>query len=478
MNIVAQNLQKLFLGSTLSDFLVETDLFYVDFRSMKGKICSTFKALGYEDDDLTSVLVDFPVVEKIEKERAALLIHRLVTAEIDSVLDTFHFVSKDGSQLRWLRISARVVSRDDEKNPEVIVGHVVDVDDLITSQEEIRERLVEIDAMRELFTAINKSLDFSETFKRIVHQLRRFIPFERASAEALEDDRLVIVAADGFSNADIEGLVFPSHGIDNPSARAVHERRTIVCNDVPNNFAGFINPSDDFVTMSWLGIPLIYEQKVIGLLALDNKTLDAYTERHVRLASSLAEYIAIAFEHARRYQLVTRQAMTDKLTGLANRYGLESKGSEMFQKSTEHDQFLSILMIDIDHFKQINDTYGHPYGDVVLQSIAMTIRGQIRGNDFAVRYGGEEFVVLLAGLGPREALIVAERLRIKISQMRVDRERKFPTVSIGIFAAVPGPMDILHEFIRKADLALYTAKEAGRNRSRVWSTNPDYFTNE
>ena len=331
--------------------------------------------------------------------------------------------------------------------------------------------------MRELFTAINKSLDFEETFQRVVEQLKKIIPFQRASVESLEDDRLVIVAAYGFKNTEITGLVFPVHNVDNPSARAILERRTIFCNNVPNEFTGFVNPSEDFTSLSWLGIPLVYEQKVIGLLALDNSALNAYTERHVRLASSLAEYIAIAFEHSRRHQLVTHQAMTDKLTGLANRYGLETTGIEIFQDSIERDHFLSVLMIDIDHFKQINDTYGHSYGDAVLQLIAATIRSQVRNKDYAVRYGGEEFVVLLPELSTREALIVAERLRIKISQMKVDKDRKFPTVSIGIYAAVPGSMDILHEFIRKADLALYTAKEAGRNRSRIWSTNPEFFGN-
>ncbi len=477
MNTDAQNLQTLFLDSSLSDFFAETDLFYVDFSAKKSHGCSTLKSLGYGDDDLPKMLTNFPVVEQEEKERADILLRRVMENETDNILDTFHISSKDGKELRWLRISARVVSRDANMQPEVLVGHVVDVDDLITSQEEIRERLVEINAMRELFTAINKSLDFNETFQRVIEQLKKIIPFQRASAEALEDDSLVIVETYGFTESDIRGLVFPLHGVDSPSSRVVQERRTIFCNDVPNNFVGFINTSDNFVTMSWLGIPLIYEQKVLGILALDNSAPNAYTERHIQLASSLAEYIAIAFEHSRRHQLVKHQAMTDKLTGLANRYGLGTSGIEIFQNSIERDQFFSVLMIDIDHFKQINDTYGHSYGDAVLQSIAMTIRGQIRSNDYAVRYGGEEFVVLLPELSTREALIVAERLRIKISQMKIDKERKFPTVSIGIYAAVPGTMDILHEFIRKADLALYTAKESGRNRSRVWSTNPEFFAN-
>ena len=192
----------------------------------------------------------------------------------------------------------------------------------------------------------------------------------------------------------------------------------------------------------------------------------------------MAEHIATAFEHARSHQLITVQAMTDRLTGLANRYGLEMRGTELFQKAIENDQPIGVFMLDIDHFKQVNDMYGHSYGDMVLQQIASTIRTQIRNEDYAVRYGGEEFVVLLPGLGPRESLIVAERLRIKISQTEVEKGRKLPTVSIGIYAAVPGSLDILHEFIRKADLALYTAKEAGRNRSRVWSTSPEFYVSE
>lgn len=471
------NIEKLFLDSSLSEFLDETDLFFIDFKSHIAHSCWTLRTLGYDDEDLLNVIDYFPAVDENEKERSSMFMQRLIANDLDHAMDTFHLFSKNKSEQRWIRISVRVLLRDAENRPEIVIGHVVDVDDLINSQEEIRERLVEIDAMRELFTAINKSLDFSQTFERIVEQLRRIVPFEKASAQSLEGDRLVIIASYGFQKNRIEGLSFPSDNIDNPAVHTIRERRIIICNDVPTQFPGFINASDEFTTMSWLGIPLIFEEKVIGLLALDNGALNAYTEQHVRLAGSLAEYIAIALAHARAHQLVTHQALTDKLTGLANRYGLETMGKEIFQKSIDHDQFLSVLMIDIDHFKQINDTYGHPYGDVILQSIAMTIRDQIRINDYAVRYGGDEFVVLLPGLSAREALIVAERLRVKISQTTVDNERKFPTVSAGIFSAMPLPTDILHEFIRKADSALYSAKESGRNRSRIWSTSNEYSAN-
>ncbi len=477
MKIDASTIRALFVDSSLSNFFSETDLFYVDFSSKTARSCYTLRFFGYEDEDLLNIASGALSVHEADKERAGMFIHRLMANEVDSAIDAFRLASKDGSSYHWVRFSAKVVTRDEKGQPEALIGHVLDVDDLISSQEEIRNRLVEIDAMRELIIAINKSLDFEETFARVIEQLHRIIPFDRASAQSLVNDRLSVIAGFGYSEKELEGLSFPAQGIDNPAVRAIRERKIVICNNVPAEFSGFISASKDFTPLSWLGIPLVYEDKVIGLLALDNKDPNAYNDQHVRVLSSLSDYIAIALEHARKHQLVTYQAMTDKLTGLANRYGLETRGMEIFQQSIEQDQSIGVLMIDIDHFKQINDSYGHAYGDTVLRSIAQAIRAQIRNKDYAVRYGGEEFVVILPGLGSREALIVAERLRIKISQMTIDKDRKFPTVSVGIYAAIPGSLDILHEFIHRADLALYAAKEAGRNRSRVWSTNPEFYVN-
>jgi len=475
MEIDASTIRALFVDSTLSKFFSETDLFYIDFPSKTARSCYTLRYFGYDDDDLLNIASGALSVHQADKERADMFIRRLMANNVDSAIDAFRLASKDGSSYHWVRFSAKVVTRDEEGTPEAVIGHVLDVDDLINSQEEIRNRLVEIDTMRELFISINKSLDFEETFTRVIEQLHRIIPFERATTQSLVNDRLVVIAGFGYEEKELEGLSFPAQGIDNPAVRAIRERKIVICNNVPAEFPGFISASKDFSPLSWLGIPLVYEDKVIGLLALDDKNPNAYNDQHVRVVSALSDYIAVALEHAQKHRFVTRQAMTDQLTGLANRYGLETHGMEIFQMATDQDQSIGVLMIDIDHFKQINDAYGHAYGDTVLKSIAQAIRAQIRNKDYAVRYGGEEFVVILPGLGTREALIVAERLRIKIAQMMIEKDRKFPTVSVGIYAAIPGALDILHEFIHRADLALYAAKEAGRNRSRVWSTNPEFY---
>jgi len=122
--------------------------------------------------------------------------------------------------------------------------------------------------MRELLPPSIRAYDFGETFSRTTSQLRRIIPFDRACVESLEDGRLVVVAGYGYNESDLSGLVFPAHGVDNPAVRAIEERRIVICNDVRQSFPGFINATEDFATMSWLGIPLIYEKKVIGLLTL------------------------------------------------------------------------------------------------------------------------------------------------------------------------------------------------------------------
>jgi len=477
MGIDSSAVRSLFIDSSLSEFFDETDLFYIDFQSGIARSCSTLRCLGYEDADLLDIWGTFPVHEA-DKKRVELMLKRIESGETDKVIDSFRIVSKKDSRFPWLRLSIQVLGRGPNGVPTALIGHVTDVDDLIASQEEIRERLIEIDAMRELIGAINKSLDFEETFARIIEQLNKIIPFDRATAQSLENDSLTVIASYGYPKSDIMGLVFPAKGIDNPAVRVIQTQRPIVCNDVAHDFPGFIAPSKDFTCLSWLGIPMVYDGQSIGLIALDSHLSNFYTEQHVRVATTMAEHIATAFEHARSHQLVTIRAMTDRLTGLANRYGLETRGTELFQKAIENDQSIGVFMLDIDHFKEVNDAHGHSYGDLVLQQIASTIRTQIRNEDYAVRYGGEEFVVLLPGLGPRESLIVAERLRIKISQTEVEKGRKLPTVSIGIYAAVPGSLDILYEFIRKADLALYTAKEAGRNRSRVWSTSPEFYVSE
>ena len=169
------------------------------------------------------------------------------------------------------------------------------------------------------------------------------------------------------------------------------------------------------------------------------------------------------------FQASLEMAVTDQLTGLYNRRYLASHLSAMFDRAYWTGRSLSVLVLDIDHFKHINDTYGHDVGDKVIQGFADRISGAIRGIDLACRYGGEEFLVAMPDTDINFARIVAERLRQDIAGEKFilnnGRDIVEVTVSIGIASTDSSTdVDTAQKLIKRADEALYEAKESGRNK--------------
>ncbi|HET9960670.1 MAG TPA: diguanylate cyclase, partial [Polyangiaceae bacterium] len=160
--------------------------------------------------------------------------------------------------------------------------------------------------------------------------------------------------------------------------------------------------------------------------------------------------------------LLRRDAQTDPLTSLLNRRSLETAVSE---RCAARERF-GVLFMDIDHFKLINDRFGHDMGDRVLVAVAHILKAGLRPGDIVARYGGEEFVALIAGAGPESARLVAERLRRHVEEMEpLPRGPEKVTISIGTTVFDPQKQDEAHvDLLRRADVALYAAKRAGRNR--------------
>jgi len=180
--------------------------------------------------------------------------------------------------------------------------------------------------------------------------------------------------------------------------------------------------------------------------------------------------LAAESELKRAKQEMERLAYTDPLTGLANRRAFVSRLQEECDRVRRFDQQLSILLLDLDRFKQINDTWGHETGDTVLRHVADELRGCSRTCDIAGRLGGEEFALLLPGSGADGALRVAERLRGSIRRHRPAADADPVTVSIGVATADPDGPD-WQTLLRAADKALYAAKHAGRNTVRAAAPN-------
>ena len=170
-----------------------------------------------------------------------------------------------------------------------------------------------------------------------------------------------------------------------------------------------------------------------------------------------------------------QQALTDRLTGLNNRAAFEQKSQELWDAAQANNRPICLLLLDLDKFKSINDTYGHPAGDAVLRSTGAILKATARPQDTAARYGGEELVLVMPGTPRSMAVVVGEALRAAIERKPVvDGATTIKvTASIGIASWEPGsPLKSLAHVIKAADLSLYNAKHSGRNRVKVFNPNP------
>lgn len=183
-------------------------------------------------------------------------------------------------------------------------------------------------------------------------------------------------------------------------------------------------------------------------------------------------------KRARNRRMLRALATTDGLTGLANFRSLSHRLEEEFKRSLRYRHAMAVVMIDVDHLKVLNDRYGHEAGNRALLAFVRHLRSNLREVDFAARYGGDEFVVILPHQTAAEAVIFAERLRQGLTQLRLPMRESDPvgpglTISVGIAAHTPlEPCVSAPELLESADAALYDAKLAGRDRLVVWSAEP------
>ncbi|SMB92472.1 GGDEF domain-containing response regulator [Deinococcus hopiensis] len=206
-----------------------------------------------------------------------------------------------------------------------------------------------------------------------------------------------------------------------------------------------------------MALPLRVGERAVGVVLVDT-TFSPQTDLH--LLELFATQAAVAIENARLYSLAT----VDDLTGLANKRAWLGRLAETMHLAARHDFPVSVLVLDIDHFKRVNDSYGHLAGDRLLAELGGVLAGGLRRSDVAGRYGGEELVVLLPHTDAAGAGVIAERLRLAVSGLRVPWEEAGLQVTVSIGVATRRGEEVGPDLLARADAALYAAKRAGRNR--------------
>ncbi|HEY4395947.1 MAG TPA: sensor domain-containing diguanylate cyclase, partial [Polyangia bacterium] len=217
---------------------------------------------------------------------------------------------------------------------------------------------------------------------------------------------------------------------------------------------------------SLLVLPLLVKDEVIGTFTVAAVRAGAFPSDKREMLGVIANQVAISMQNGRMYEIVEEQATTDGLTGLVNHRTFQERFSAMLGRAERRGFAVSLLLTDIDHFKKVNDTYGHPTGDEVLRRVAAILKASARKIDITARYGGEEFAIVLEGTDRQGAFQLAERIRQEVEQQSfASPQGAFgATLSIGV-ASYPDDAREKAEIIARADQSLYAAKHGGRNRT-------------
>lgn len=333
-----------------------------------------------------------------------------------------------------------------------------------------QHRAEEAEALRAATAAVTSALDLDQVLERILVHLKQVVPYDSAAIFLLDGDMLRVQAGHGFAHPErVINCLFPADDALFNEARQTNHG--VIIQDVRKE-PRFQRYGDSDHVRSWMGVPLQTRGEIIGFLTVDSHMVGTYHDAHLALAQALANEAATAIENARLFAEVQRLAITDPLTGLYNRRHFYTLARQEFERSVRYGSPLSLIMLDADDLKMVNDHYGHLAGDQMLELVAQKCQEVLRSVDILGRYAGDEFVILLPETSRQGAFAAAERLRQNIVTATLPAwNGKFhASISIGIAELTPDCQSV-ETLIERADQALYLSKRNGKNNVTLWRDN-------
>jgi diguanylate cyclase (GGDEF)-like protein len=316
----------------------------------------------------------------------------------------------------------------------------------------------------EIGKAVGSDENLPSLLARISELVCQLTSAEACSIMLLDTDRerLLGKAAYGLARSDVSLISFR---IGDGVAGWVAERgEPALIDDVASDPRYKVLPDSENRIRSLCCVPIQYRDERIGVLTITSPRPASFSQDDVELLGFIATTMALDIDNAR----LRRLSVTDPLTEAYNREFLQQRLPPALEQADRRGEPLAVAMIDIDHFKEVNDRFGHAIGDRVLAEVASRLRAAIRAGDLLVRYGGEEFLVVLPGSDAIQAAEIAERMRLKMESDPIQTEGAAVPVriSVGVAQHRPGA-DTPSQLVRRADTALYAAKGRGRNRVEV-----------
>jgi len=334
-----------------------------------------------------------------------------------------------------------------------------------SSEQRIHKQVEQLAMINKTAVALNAPLSLEEKLAMIMKR-GLYIAGGDASCIAFydcEQELFTHWTTEGLSDEFNDRMKFPPGCL---AFEVISRNSYILSVDKPDSRYKLSQLAHDEGIKSFICMPLIHQKTPLGVLYVYNRNSDSFSKEQISLLSTFSYLAAATIANAQLLHETEKLAVTDELTGLYNRRKCNELFEAELKRSTRYKHDLSLLMLDIDHFKKINDKFGHPVGDQAIKLVADTISGKLRNVDISARYGGEEFIIFLPETGIEGAKLVAERLRTEIENLPLMHDSGEPitlTASIGV-ANYPDCGETAEQLIECSDQALYTAKRYGRNR--------------
>lgn len=326
--------------------------------------------------------------------------------------------------------------------------------------QELQQRTRETALLIEIVSSLQACLTKEETYAVIPRLVQQLFPDESGAIFIINDRNL-------FEAVAVWGTPPPEVSLFSPTeCWALKRGQMHLVGDTESKSALLCNHLHRPLPAGYLCVPMMAQGEIVGLLHLMKQGRSHLTETKQNLAITVAEHLAIASSSLKLRETLYNQSICDSLTGLFNRRYLEETLKREISRAKRKQSSLGIIMIDIDHFKSFNDTFGHDGGDVLLRELSRILQGNIRREDIACRYGGEEFVLILPDASLENTQRRAEQLREAVKNLKLHYlNHPLGEVTISLGVAIYPDHGLTEEVVlRAADEALYRAKNEGRDR--------------
>jgi diguanylate cyclase (GGDEF)-like protein len=362
-----------------------------------------------------------------------------------------------------LTASVEKISPEDPERIETITRELIDHQALLAI---LKQQTDELDALKELSIHLTSSLDLPAVLDAVVSEAVRLIDNARdVNIFLYRTHKLSFGAALDSEGTRNKPWSKPrANGLTYTVARS---GETIIVENMQDHSL-FQNVPAHWIG-SIIGIPLKVGNNVVGVMNLSRSTIGGFSSSELRLLSLLSDQAAVAISNASLHQMISRQAYSDTLTGLSNRRALDERLEEEVTSARRNNYSFAVIMMDLDGFKAVNDTYGHTVGDEVLRLVSTEMARGVRTTDFLARYGGDELTLILSQTELSSAQVVCEKIiegMKKIKYQLPDGKRLKLGISGGI-ALYPVHARSGPDLLRAADAALYHAKKYKRGTFEI-----------